>query len=155
MLSRCLAFLGVVVGDNTGDLDNADETEEEVDGCEQDVSRLDDQAPTSPDQAGTCESNILCEGELFSRTIKVSDACNNERPLHDGSPEMHSLEANRTIPHPLKPAPLRSGRSGTLPSLAAIVLESASRRSEQLRLCLLRSKELLRAEGRARGAEEG
>lgn len=150
-----MAFLAVVVGEDTGDLDNADETKEEVDGCEQDVSRLDNQAPTSPDQAGTCESSVLCEGELFGWTIKVSDACNDERPLHDGSPEMHSLEANRTIPHPLEPAPLRSGRSRTLPSLAAMVLESASRRSEQLRLCSLRSEELLRAEGRARGAEEG
>ena len=34
-------------------------------------------------------------------------------------PEMNSLEANRTIPHPLEPTLLCGLRSGTLPSPAS------------------------------------
>lgn len=124
--------MAIVVRDDAGDLDDADEAEEEVDSCEQDVFWLNDQAPASPDQAGSSEGDVLGKRELLGRTVKVSDACNDNCPLHDRSPEMNSLDPNRTIPHPLEPANLllRSRRGRALPSLAAIVLESTSRSSE-------------------------
>ena len=49
------------------------------------------------------------------------------------SPKMHSLQPNRTIPHPLNPTRLRSciSRSRcTLPSLSPCLLESRSCRTE-------------------------
>lgn len=68
---------------------------------------------------------------------------------------MHSLQANGTIPHPLKPADLRClRRSRALPSIACILLERASERGagellgEEVRVGA-------GSEGGARGAEEG
>lgn len=68
-----------VIGYDTGDLDHSDEPQEEVDCCEagfpllapfqhivwteenlQDVSWLDDKAPSSPDGTGASKGNILC-----------------------------------------------------------------------------------------------
>jgi hypothetical protein len=49
-----------------------------------DVSRLDDQAPAGPDQACTCEGDVLCEGELFGGAVKVRDASEDEAPLLHG-----------------------------------------------------------------------
>lgn len=70
-------------------------------------------------------------------------------------PEMHSLQPNRTIPHPLEPAlRLPRWRSRTLPSLPrSSSLESTPARSEDGRPSLLREE--MGAEGGARGAEEG
>ena len=53
---------------------------------EQDISRLDDQAPARPDHASGCESDILGEGQLLGRTVEVGDAGNNDAPFHDGGP---------------------------------------------------------------------
>jgi len=114
-------------------LDDADETEEEVYGCEHDISRLNDQAPTGPDQACAGQSDVLRERELFSGAIEVRDASEDKCPLHNRGPEVHSLDSNRTIPQPLGPTLLRDRRSSALPSLA---LEPTSRRPECLRLCL-------------------
>lgn len=47
--------------------------------------------------------------------------------LHDGRPEMHSLQANGTIPHALEPAglglTLGLGAGGALPSLGTVAEE--------------------------------
>jgi hypothetical protein len=50
------------------------------------------------------------------------------------SPEMYSLQPNRTIPHSFQPALLNRRRSRTLPSLC-LLPESASRRPESLSMC--------------------
>lgn len=118
----------VVVGDNTRDLNDTNDTKEEVDSCEpssllaralhvatssisifsmcwtvkdelvgvfgtggleyeglmeyiQDVLWLDDQAPASPDQTSGSKSDVLGQGELFSRTVKVVDSSNDNPPL--------------------------------------------------------------------------
>lgn len=36
-----------------------------------DISRLNDQAPTSPDQACASEGDVLGKGELFSGAVEV------------------------------------------------------------------------------------
>jgi hypothetical protein len=41
----------------------------------QNVTRLDNQTPSSPDCARGCEGKILCEGELFCWTCQIGDAC--------------------------------------------------------------------------------
>jgi len=46
-----------------------------------DISRLDDQAPTSPDQTCGSQGDVLCEGELFGRAVEVGDAGKDEAPL--------------------------------------------------------------------------
>ena len=66
------------------------------------------------------------------------------------SPEMHSLQSNRTIPHPLEPVLFYRRRSCTLPSLC-LLPESTSRRPESLTVC----EEVGRAERWTSGAEEG
>jgi hypothetical protein len=45
-----------------------------------------------------------------------------ESYLHDGSPKVHRLDANLTLPHPLEPAGLLllSGTRRALPSLALL-----------------------------------
>lgn len=141
-----------VVADDAGDLDGADEAEEEVYRCEHNVSRLDDQAPASPDQACAGQGDVLCEGELFSGAVEIGDAGEDECPLHDWRPEMHSLDPNRTIPQPLGPTLLSRRRSSTLPSLP---LESTSCRSESLGLGSGLGGEELGAERWPGGAEEG
>jgi hypothetical protein len=51
------------------------------------------------------------------------------------SPEMHSLNPNRTIPQPPGPTLAPRWRSSTLPS-PTLLLEPSSRRPESLRLAL-------------------
>lgn len=46
-----------------------------------DISWLNDQAPTSPDQACASEGDVLGEGELFSGAVEVRDTGENEAPL--------------------------------------------------------------------------
>lgn len=48
---------------------------------EQDISRLDDQAPSCPNQPGSCKSTVLCKGELFDGTGEIGDTGEDERPL--------------------------------------------------------------------------
>ena len=45
------------------------------------VLGLDDEAPTSPDDAGTGQGKVLGEGELLGGTSKVGDAGEDESPL--------------------------------------------------------------------------
>ena len=181
----------------------------------QDISRLNDQAPPGPDHTSSSESHILGNRELFSWSVEIANACEDETPLlsrltlfltlrhlnsecgdslsqhqhragmielnksgriylHNRSPipflsalnsfsvmfywkegeipEMHSLQSNRTIPHPLKPTLLNlSRRSRTLPSLP---LKTTPKRPRRVLSLSLRSEEL-RAECWAGGAEEG
>lgn len=66
------------------------------------------------------------------------------------SPEMDSLDPNRTIPQPLEQVLVPNRRCRALPSLT-LRLEPRSRRSEGLSL----GEEVRGAECWARGAEEG
>ena len=47
----------------------------------QDVSWLDDQAPSCPDQTSSCEGYILGDGELLCGTGKIGDTGEDETPL--------------------------------------------------------------------------
>jgi len=50
-------------------------------GYVHDISRLDDQAPSGPDQACAGQGHVLCEGELLRRAVEVRDAGEDETPL--------------------------------------------------------------------------
>jgi len=69
-------------------------------------------------------------------------------------PKMHSLNPNRTIPHPLNPTLFPHWRSRTLPSLP-ILLESTPRSPECLSLSICLRGEELGPECGTSGAEEG
>lgn len=95
-----LLLLGLV-GEDSGDLDQADDSEEEVDGGEantralvdaqrdnkrghgdvQDVLGLDDETPAGPDKAGAGQGEVLGEGEVLGGAREVGDAGNDESPL--------------------------------------------------------------------------
>lgn len=69
------------VNQDPADLDDTHDTEEEVDGGQQHVLGLDDQAPTGPDEARGGQGAVLGEGELLGGTGKVRDTGENESPL--------------------------------------------------------------------------
>lgn len=142
-------FIGLVLCDS-GDLDEADHSEEEVDGGEEVVLGLDDEAPASPDDAGAGQGKVLGEGELLGGTSKVGDAGEDESPLHDRSPKVHSLEADLALPHAIEPRLLLLlGSIGTLPPTTAALSEVLAKG-----LSGGRTGEGLSEEG-ARGAEDG
>lgn len=136
------------MNENPADLDDTHDTEEEVDGGEQHVLGLDNEAPTGPDEAGGGQGAVLGEREFLGGAGKVGDTGEDESPLrssvecqqfglkklselligkpylHYGRPEMHRLETNRAIPHALEPAGLGSGlipSSSALPPLAPLL----------------------------------
>lgn len=47
----------------------------------QNVSRLDNQTPSGPDEAGASQGKVLSKGELLSGTGKVTDTSKNKSPL--------------------------------------------------------------------------
>jgi hypothetical protein len=47
----------------------------------QDVSWLDDQAPSCPDHTSSCEGYILGDGELLCGTREIGDTGEDETPL--------------------------------------------------------------------------
>jgi hypothetical protein len=47
----------------------------------QDITRFNNQAPTSPDHACGCEGHVLGEGELFGGAVEVGDSGYDEAPL--------------------------------------------------------------------------
>jgi hypothetical protein len=51
----------------------------------QDVSGLDDQAPSGPDEARAGQGKVLGEGELLGGAREVGDAGDDESPLRDES----------------------------------------------------------------------
>lgn len=95
-----LLLLGLV-GEDSGNLDQTDDSEEEVDGGEaitraladaqrdnkrghgnvQNVLGLDDKTPAGPDKAGTGQGEVLGEGEVLGGAREVGDAGNDESPL--------------------------------------------------------------------------
>lgn len=66
---------------DAGNLDDADDAEEEVDGGEQVVLGLDDKTPAGPDEAGGGQGAVLLQGELLGRAGEVGDAGEDEGPL--------------------------------------------------------------------------
>lgn len=47
----------------------------------QNISRFDDEAPSSPDGASACQGEVLRQGELFGRPREVADSGNDDGPL--------------------------------------------------------------------------
>jgi hypothetical protein len=78
--SRVVLLAGVVEED-AGGLGGADAEEQEVDGGEEEVARLDDEAPASPDQAGGRQGGVLGEREVLCGTGEVGGAGEDETPL--------------------------------------------------------------------------
>jgi len=74
-------LLAVAPRQDAGDLDDADDAEEEVDGGEQVVLGLDDEAPARPDEAGGSQGAVLLQRELLGRAGEVGDAGEDEGPL--------------------------------------------------------------------------
>lgn len=77
--------------------------------CRKDVQvvlGLDNQAPARPDETRAGQGKVLRKRQLLDGAGKVGDAGNDERPLHDGRPKVHRLDADFTLPHALEPARL-------------------------------------------------
>lgn len=83
-------FLAAAPGQDAGDLDDADDAEEEVDGGEQVVLGLDDEAPARPDEAGGRQGAVLLQRELLGRAAEVGDAGEDEGPLVVGDRRVSS-----------------------------------------------------------------
>lgn len=76
-----LVVLGRVVEEDARALRDADEAEEEVDGGQEVVLGLDDEAPAGPDEARGRQGAVLGEGEFLGGAGKVGDSGEDERPL--------------------------------------------------------------------------
>lgn len=76
-----LVVLARLPEEDAGDLDDADDAEEEVDGGQQVVLGLDDEAPAGPDEAGGGQGTVLGEGEFLGGAGEVGDAGEDEGPL--------------------------------------------------------------------------
>jgi hypothetical protein len=75
------ALLGGFVHGDTGELCDTDEGEEEVDGGQEHVLGLDDEAPAGPDDTRAGEGEVLGEGELLGGTGEVGDTGEDKTPL--------------------------------------------------------------------------
>jgi hypothetical protein len=82
-VSDGLVLLAAAPHHDAGDLDDADDTEEEVDGGEEVVLGLDDEAPAGPDEAGGRQGAVLLQGELLGGAGEVGDAGEDEGPLQE------------------------------------------------------------------------
>jgi hypothetical protein len=80
-LESRIVLLAGVVEENAGGLGGTDAEEQEVDGGEEQVARLDDEAPASPDQTGGGQGGVLGEGEVLCGTGEVGGAGEDETPL--------------------------------------------------------------------------
>jgi len=98
LFSKWLVLDRLSVEHDASHLGAADDEEEEVHGSQEDVPRLNDEAPSGPDGACGHESGILSQREGFSRTSEIGDTSEDETPLHDRSPEMHGLWPYGAIP---------------------------------------------------------
>lgn len=76
-----VVLLAGVVHEDAGGLGGADAEEEEVDGGEEQVTGLDDEAPASPDQTGGGQGGVLGEGEVLCGTSEVGGTGEDETPL--------------------------------------------------------------------------
>ena len=74
-------FLAGLVREDTAALDDTDDGEEEVDGSKEVVLGSDNEAPAGPDGAGGRQGRVLGQGKLVGGTGKVSNACEDKRPL--------------------------------------------------------------------------
>lgn len=83
----------LLVHDDSTELDRSSAAQEKVDGSQQVVLGLDDEAPSSPDEAGGEQGGVLSAGKGLNGSSKVGDTGNDQSPLHDGGPEMHRLGA--------------------------------------------------------------
>lgn len=81
LLNHSLVLLAAAPHHDAGDLDDSDDAEEEVDGGEQVVLGLDDEAPARPDEARSRQGAVLLQRELLGRATEVRDAGEDEGPL--------------------------------------------------------------------------
>lgn len=117
-------LLRSLVHENSGDLDGADNAEEEVYGSQKVVLGRDDQAPAGPDEARCRQGGVLGQRQLLCWSEEVGYTGKDDGPLHDGSPEMHRLDTDGAVPQALEEArvglSLRSGAA--LPPPAGMLL---------------------------------
>lgn len=73
--------LAVAPHQDAGDLDDSDDAEEEVDGGEQVVLGLDDEAPAGPDETRGGQGAVLLQGELLGGAGEVGDTGEDKGPL--------------------------------------------------------------------------
>lgn len=73
----------------------------------QEIPRFDDEAPSGPDDASGCESEILREGEVLRRSSKVTDPSEDDTPL---------VKVNWAIPH-RKPELIQTFMTGALATI--------------------------------------
>ena len=81
LLRLAVPLQSTLVAKYSGHLGCADAEEQEVDGGEEEVAGLDDEAPAGPDQACGHKSGILREGELVGGAGEVGGAREDETPL--------------------------------------------------------------------------
>lgn len=81
LVGEGLVLLALAPQQDAGDLDDADDAEEEVDGGEQVVLGLDDEAPARPDDAGSGQGAVLLQRELLGRAAEVGYAGEDDGPL--------------------------------------------------------------------------
>lgn len=100
-------LLRLLPEEDTGDLNDSDESEEEVYGGEaaqvsgcikgrygdvvQVVLGLDDQAPTGPDETGAGQGEVLGERELLGRTSEIGNTSEDKSPLRWVSDERNNI----------------------------------------------------------------
>ncbi len=75
-------------------------------GVIQIVLRLDNQAPPGPDETSAGQGDVLREREVLGRAGKVSNAGDDKRPLHNGSPRDPVLSADLVLG--TQPAPVHA-----------------------------------------------
>lgn len=90
--SLVVVLLAAAPHHDAGDLDDADDAEEEVDGGEQVVLGLDDEAPARPDEARGRQGAVLLQGELLGRATEVGDAGEDEGPLSNWKKRQRKAE---------------------------------------------------------------
>jgi hypothetical protein len=80
------------VAQDTADLSSSNTEEEEVDTGKEQVSGLDDEAPSSPDQSRAHEGGVLREGELIGGTGEVGGTGKDETPLRKHKDQFKSFQ---------------------------------------------------------------
>jgi len=81
LLAQRLALQAALVQQHTRDLRRAHARQQEVDAGEEEVARLDDEAPARPDRARGRQGGVLRERELRGGAREVGGASEDETPL--------------------------------------------------------------------------
>jgi len=87
---------------NPVQLDNTSQTNKAVNCSQRVVDGDDDQRVAYPDRTGSCQSEILGNGQLLGWPLQITDTSCYETPLHQWSPEEDSLGACWMVHEPLE-----------------------------------------------------